>query len=45
MMFPKIRRVLAAALKEMNQIEVIHEAPKECNTSGTTWETGKKLFE
>ncbi|XP_035708821.1 glutamate [NMDA] receptor subunit 1 isoform X2 [Folsomia candida] len=38
-------RVLAVSLKEMDKNEAIHEAPRECNTSGTTWETGKMLFE
>uniref|UniRef100_A0A7R9B3P7 Glutamate [NMDA] receptor subunit 1 n=1 Tax=Timema shepardi TaxID=629360 RepID=A0A7R9B3P7_TIMSH len=37
--------VLASALKAMNQTETITEAPNDCNSSGTIWETGKKLFE
>ncbi|CAG7836862.1 unnamed protein product [Allacma fusca] len=37
--------VLAAALKEMNSKDNITEAPKDCSTSGVTWDTGKKLFE
>lgn len=39
------RRVFAAALKEMNLVETILQAPDNCNSTATTWETGKKLFE
>lgn len=38
-------RVFAAALKEMGLEGKIMEAPNDCNTTATTWETGKKLFE
>ncbi|XP_049846549.1 glutamate [NMDA] receptor subunit 1 [Schistocerca gregaria] len=37
--------VLASALKAMNQTENITEAPNDCDTSGSIWETGKILFE
>uniref|UniRef100_A0A0M4JNQ3 Glutamate [NMDA] receptor subunit 1 n=1 Tax=Locusta migratoria TaxID=7004 RepID=A0A0M4JNQ3_LOCMI len=37
--------VLALALKAMNQTENITEAPNDCDTSGSIWETGKILFE
>jgi hypothetical protein len=42
---PPCRHVLAAALKEMNAAENITAAPRDCSSSGVTWETGKKLFE
>lgn len=29
----------------MNQTQEIHEAPKDCDNSGSIWETGKTLFE
>lgn len=29
----------------MNEVEVITEAPKDCDDTGTVWETGKLLFE
>ncbi|XP_069680015.1 glutamate [NMDA] receptor subunit 1 isoform X2 [Periplaneta americana] len=37
--------VLASALRQMNQTEVITKAPKDCDNSGQIWETGKLLFE
>ncbi|XP_047103231.1 glutamate [NMDA] receptor subunit 1 [Schistocerca piceifrons] len=37
--------VLASALKAMNQTENITQAPNDCDTSGSIWETGKILFE
>ncbi|PSN33149.1 Glutamate [NMDA] receptor subunit 1 [Blattella germanica] len=37
--------VLASALREMNQTEVITRAPRDCGDSGHIWETGKTLFE
>lgn len=37
--------VLASALRQMNQTEVITEAPKDCGNTGQIWETGKALFE
>ncbi|XP_077291184.1 glutamate ionotropic receptor NMDA type subunit 1 [Arctopsyche grandis] len=37
--------VLASAIREMNQTQEIHEAPKDCDNSGSIWETGKTLFE
>ncbi|XP_021935568.1 glutamate [NMDA] receptor subunit 1 isoform X2 [Zootermopsis nevadensis] len=37
--------VLASALRQMNQTEVITKAPKDCGNSGQIWETGKALFE
>lgn len=37
--------VLASALRDMNQSETITEAPKDCDDSGSIWETGKTLFE
>lgn len=39
------RYVLASALREMNQTKNITEAPKDCDNSGSIWETGKMLFE
>uniref|UniRef100_A0A336MEH8 Glutamate [NMDA] receptor subunit 1 n=1 Tax=Culicoides sonorensis TaxID=179676 RepID=A0A336MEH8_CULSO len=36
--------VLASAIKEMMPNETITEAPKDCDDSGTIWETGKKIF-
>lgn len=36
--------ILALALREMYHNENITEAPRNCNSSGTTWETGKKFF-
>ena len=33
--------VLASALKEMTANETITEAPKDCDDSGTFWESGK----
>lgn len=36
--------VLASAIKDMMVNETITEAPKDCDDSGTLWETGKKLF-
>lgn len=32
--------VLASAIKEMLPNETITEAPKDCDDSGTIWETG-----
>ncbi|GAB6030252.1 Glutamate [NMDA] receptor subunit 1 [Chamberlinius hualienensis] len=37
-------QILALALRQMYFSENITEAPKNCNSSGTTWETGKKFF-
>ncbi|CAH1390907.1 unnamed protein product [Nezara viridula] len=37
--------VLASALRGMNQTKNITEAPKDCDNSGSIWETGKTLFE
>ncbi|XP_076654461.1 glutamate ionotropic receptor NMDA type subunit 1 isoform X2 [Halictus rubicundus] len=36
--------VLVSALNEMNNTEMITEPPKDCDDSGTIWETGKSLF-
>ncbi|XP_065173627.1 glutamate [NMDA] receptor subunit 1 [Atheta coriaria] len=36
--------VLASALRDMNQTKEIAEAPKDCDNSGSIWETGKDLF-
>nr|XP_023029657.1 glutamate [NMDA] receptor subunit 1 isoform X1 [Leptinotarsa decemlineata] len=36
--------VLASALRDMNQSKEITEAPKDCDNSGSIWETGKDLF-
>ncbi|XP_066245158.1 glutamate [NMDA] receptor subunit 1 isoform X2 [Euwallacea similis] len=36
--------VLASALKDMNQSKEITAAPKDCDNSGSIWETGKDLF-
>lgn len=38
------RYVLALALRDMNQTKVITEAPKDCDNSGSIWETGRELF-
>lgn len=38
------RYVLASALREMNQTREITDAPKDCDNSGSIWETGKELF-
>uniref|UniRef100_A0A1B6E0C7 Glutamate [NMDA] receptor subunit 1 n=1 Tax=Clastoptera arizonana TaxID=38151 RepID=A0A1B6E0C7_9HEMI len=37
--------VLASALRDMNKTEYITESPKDCNDSGSIWETGKILFD
>ncbi|XP_048507258.1 glutamate [NMDA] receptor subunit 1 isoform X2 [Athalia rosae] len=37
--------VLVSALRDMNEAENITEAPKDCDNSGSIWETGKKLFD
>ncbi|XP_075226743.1 glutamate ionotropic receptor NMDA type subunit 1 [Lycorma delicatula] len=37
--------VLASALRDMNQTETITEAPKDCDNSGSVWDTGKLLFQ
>uniref|UniRef100_A0A0A9ZDF8 Glutamate [NMDA] receptor subunit 1 n=2 Tax=Lygus hesperus TaxID=30085 RepID=A0A0A9ZDF8_LYGHE len=37
--------VLASALRDMNNTRNITEAPKDCDNSGSIWETGKSLFE
>ncbi|XP_015598451.1 glutamate [NMDA] receptor subunit 1 isoform X2 [Cephus cinctus] len=37
--------VLVSALRDMNETEHITEAPKDCDNSGSIWETGKKLFD
>lgn len=29
----------------MSDAEAITEAPKDCDDTGTVWETGKRLFE
>uniref|UniRef100_A0A2H4ZBE5 Glutamate [NMDA] receptor subunit 1 n=1 Tax=Anoplophora chinensis TaxID=217632 RepID=A0A2H4ZBE5_ANOCN len=36
--------VLASALRDMNQSKEITEAPKDCDNSGSIWETGRDLF-
>lgn len=36
--------VLASALRDMNQTKEITEAPKDCDNSGSIWETGRELF-
>ncbi|XP_060528776.1 glutamate [NMDA] receptor subunit 1 isoform X2 [Cylas formicarius] len=36
--------VLASALRDMNQTKEITEAPKDCDNSGSIWETGRDLF-
>ncbi|CAH0555800.1 unnamed protein product [Brassicogethes aeneus] len=36
--------VLASALREMNQSKEITQAPKDCDNSGSIWETGRELF-
>ncbi|XP_034949812.1 glutamate [NMDA] receptor subunit 1 [Chelonus insularis] len=36
--------VLVSALREMNETKVITHAPKDCDNSGSIWETGKELF-
>ncbi|XP_017752386.1 PREDICTED: glutamate [NMDA] receptor subunit 1 isoform X1 [Eufriesea mexicana] len=38
-------KVLVSALREMNKTKAITEAPKNCEDSGSIWETGKSLFE
>ncbi|KAJ8975945.1 hypothetical protein NQ317_010880 [Molorchus minor] len=38
------RYVLASALRDLNQSKEITEAPKDCDNSGSIWETGKNLF-
>lgn len=35
---------MASALRDMNQTKEIAEAPKDCDNSGSIWETGKDLF-
>ncbi|XP_044734229.1 glutamate [NMDA] receptor subunit 1 isoform X2 [Chrysoperla carnea] len=37
--------VLASALRDMSKTQLITEAPKDCDNSGSIWETGKLLFE
>lgn len=39
------RYVLASALRDMSKTQLITEAPKDCDNSGSIWETGKLLFE
>lgn len=36
--------MLASALRDMNQSKEITEAPKDCDNSGSIWETGRDLF-
>jgi len=36
--------LLASALREMESNEDLTEAPRDCNTSGAVWETGKTYF-
>ncbi|KAK0183412.1 hypothetical protein PV327_001458 [Microctonus hyperodae] len=36
--------VLVSALREMNETMAITDAPKDCDNSGSIWETGKELF-
>lgn len=36
--------VLASALRDLNQSNTITVAPKDCDNSGSVWETGKDLF-
>lgn len=38
------RYVLASALRDLNQSNTITVAPKDCDNSGSVWETGKDLF-
>lgn len=38
------RYLLASALREMEINEDLTEAPRDCNTSGAVWETGKTYF-
>nr|CAG4649931.1 EOG090X00ST [Sida crystallina] len=37
--------LLASALRAMQSSENITEAPKDCNSSGAVWETGKTYFD
>ncbi|XP_034243421.1 glutamate [NMDA] receptor subunit 1 isoform X2 [Thrips palmi] len=37
--------VLTSALRELTSMKNITEAPSDCETSGTIWDTGKQLFE
>lgn len=37
--------VLTSALRELTSTKNITEAPSDCETSGTIWDTGKQLFE
>nr|CAG4644557.1 EOG090X00ST [Leptodora kindtii] len=37
--------LLASALRDMRKMENLTEAPKDCNSSGAIWETGKMYFE
>lgn len=37
--------ILVSAIRDMIEAEVITEAPKDCDDTGTVWETGKLLFE
>lgn len=36
--------ILASAIKEMTTNETITDAPKDCDDSGTIWESGKIHF-
>ena len=44
-MLISLRNVLAQALLELHGKENVTQAPSNCNTSGSVWETGKRLFE
>lgn len=37
--------MLTSALRELTSTKNITEAPSDCETSGTIWDTGKQLFE
>ena len=39
------RYVLTSALRQLTSLKNITEAPSDCETSGTIWDTGKQLFE
>jgi len=39
------RYLLSSALKEMEASETLTEAPKDCNSSGAVWDTGRLYFE
>ncbi|KAI5633392.1 receptor family ligand binding region domain-containing protein [Phthorimaea operculella] len=37
--------VLASAIRDMNTSEEIHAPPSDCDNSGSTWNTGRLLFD